>query len=248
MKTIIKIMKSLIFNKEHKTNPVIIHNPCSDIRESVLWSSLTNEHVNLKKNITLPKDLTIVTWNNKHNSLLEQQLKKLNINYLNLVEVGIDWFSNRIKIHSFIEGFDKIKTKYVLGLDSFDVIIVGELENILEKFKNFNCNLLFNATNFNYPNYATHLNTPEENKNQYFKYLNSGCFIGEKNFIKSVFSECLFLPEELKSQYPQSDQFLLKFLYFDKYPNIRIDSCCEIFQIITIEETEKTIYINKSYL
>lgn len=217
-----------IHNKKYNTFPLIAHNPSSEVAQYPIWGKL-QEIKNKKNYCEMPQDLTIVTWNNLQNKgILEQQLENLNISYVCLGK-GLEWTSNRLKPKLLIEEIKNIKTTYLLALDCFDVLITDHLIDIINRFKQKNTKLLFNATCHVWPDVSEH--RAIESKicnNGPFQFFNSGCFIGETNYINWFLNQIVF--DDLKHDY--SDQYLLRQLYHKYYPEVQIDWDCQIFQII----------------
>ena len=220
---------SILYNKLYHTYPVIAHNPLDHL-DNELWRKVINlRHLD----ICVPPDVTIVTWNNLDSfSLLEQQLISSNVPYLNLAKNVTTWHSNRLKLTTFLDNRDVIKTEYVLGLDGFDVAIVGDISTILDKYMKSECDLLFSAGSINYPSYDEHV-TNNVVTNKLFKFLNSGCFIGRTSYIEHVFTKSMKSSNARLNVH--SDQFLIKFVYYEEYPKIKIDTDCNIFQVMVVD-------------
>jgi hypothetical protein len=230
----------LIKNNKYNTFPIIAHNPYIEIN-SLLWDELIK--TNLKK-CQKPHDLTIVTWNNQETKgMLQIQLESLNIDYICLGK-GIKWETNRNKPKLLLEYIKNIKTNYILGLDCYDVMIIGNIFNIIEKFKKFKCNLLFNSTGTVFPPDEGCEFIEKSRCEGPFCFFNTGAFLGETNFIESTFSKLDFSNKD----WIHSDQFIIRKLYHSLYPQIQIDSMCEIFQIMNLFKDKYNIYNIEKYL
>jgi hypothetical protein len=230
----------LIKNNKYNTFPLIAHNPYIEI-DSLLWDELIKK--NLKK-CQKPHDLTIVTWNNQETKgMLQIQLESLNIDYICLGK-GIKWETNRNKPKLLLEYIKNIKTNYILGLDCYDVIIIGNIFNIIEKFKKFKCKLLFNSTGTVFPPDEGCEFIEKSRCEGPFCFFNSGAFLGETDFIESVFSN-LNLSDP---SWPFSDQFILRKKYYSLFPQIKIDSMCEIFQTMNLFKNKNNNFDLEKYL
>jgi hypothetical protein len=229
-------MKHLLYNKRFDTYPLIVHNPKEDNFPGPMWFNLLRVK-GLLDATYLPEDVTLVTWNNlPTEGLLQEQMKKLGIPYLNLASSTSFWETNREKPRQFILRSEQIMTKYVLGLDCYDVLIVGDLSEILERFHKFGCRALFNATSCNWPPILEHQRKAAEiDTIRPFFHFNSGAFIGEKNFLVDFFQEALH-DKPNPDIYPKSDQYVIKPVYFRRYPEVRIDSTCQIFQVLFLQD------------
>lgn len=69
------------------------------------------------------------------------------------------------------------------------------------------------------------------NKNLYFNYLNSGCWIGEREYVLKIFEECM---EYYNKNGYSCDQSLMHKKYYKYYPDIKIDYHCNIFQCMNL--------------
>lgn len=222
-----------IHNKLHDTYPVVAHQPYMETEKSPYWQRLVEakDEVQFQK----PQDTTIVTWNSKKDKgLLEQQLDALNIPYLCLGK-GLKWKTNRLKISTLLEVIDTIDTKYILGMDCYDVVVTGSMDNFPELLEKKQAKMVYNAATWLYPKSQKHgLIERELCRHQPFQYLNGGLFFGERLYVKEFFSE---LPDD--ENYPTSEQYLLKLGYHQKFPDVQLDWNCEMFQIVHLPKMTK---------
>lgn len=116
------------------------------------------------------------------------------------------------------------KYEFILFLDGTDTNFISSPHNILEKFKNFDCSVLFGAEYGLWPptNYS-HLYSQKPKLTDKF-YLNSGTYIGYTNKIVSHLEEII----EKKYQDGIDDQgkWSIQYLLND---DIKIDQECKIF-------------------
>ena len=132
----------------------------------------------------------------------------------------------------------------ILFTDSYDVIINTNIDEIIEKFINLNCKLLFSSEIFCWPD--VNLKNKYSKNNNYFKYLNSGGFIGYAKNIKDI-----ILSSNIKNYDDDQLFFTNKFLENDNLENndnnIKLDYNCEIFQTLSgLNINLFDININKS--
>lgn len=222
-------------NIKYNSYPFIAHNPEHGNKKHILWERLLLHHSLFSCRI--PNDLTVVTWNNKSFSLLEEQLKKLNIEYICLGKDEFFWNSNRIKISTLVKA--SIKTKYCLGMDAYDVVILQDLNNIVDKFKETNCELIYNATSKVHPFCNEHYEIESKMADGVFRFLNSGVFIGNTKFLMNCLNE-LNISDP---QFSYSDQFIIRKLYHKYYPKIKVDWNCSLFQIFFLENDKIENYV-----
>lgn len=148
-------------------------------------------------------NITIITWNNTGiKGCCELSLDKLGLDYLVLGKNIRNW-RNINKITSALEVIDSIKTPYVMALDCFDVIVLRDPYEAVEKFKAMNCDMLFNGEKYFYPDYGLmatgYYSITDKWKNfeaniekSVWKYLNSGALLAKTEFYKEfwVFRLC----------------------------------------------------------
>ncbi|XP_071946105.1 procollagen-lysine,2-oxoglutarate 5-dioxygenase 1-like isoform X2 [Antedon mediterranea] len=87
------------------------------------------------------------------------------------------------KVNLFIEAQEKYKDEpdtIVLFTDSYDVIFLGGLKEIVRKFKDLNCNLVFGAENYIWPDTSLRHSYP---KVEGYRFLNSGLYIGYADYV-----------------------------------------------------------------
>jgi len=119
-----------------------------------------------------------------------------------------------------------IDDKYIIIFtDSYDVILNSNIDNILEKYLQQECDILFTAELYCWPNSDLAYKYPTTNSP--FKYLNSGGIIGSLNGFKNI------------TQFPiknyDDDQLYYTNLFLNKLDidlNIKLDYNCEIFQAL----------------
>lgn len=91
------------------------------------------------------RDITIITWNSElEKGILEQCLDRMNVPYSVLGKRISSW-KNVYKIKLLNDLLPNIQTKYIMGFDSCDILLVESPKEIVRRFEKFNCDLLFNA-------------------------------------------------------------------------------------------------------
>ena len=182
------------------------------------------------KETKLPTDkLTVVTATNKDTiGLLLPQLRKSNIEYINLVPQGCEW-DNTMKIPYILEALDEVQTEYVLILDAFDVILDQDNNDIIDRFLLFNKQLVYNATKNNHP--KMQIDTIENRESLGpFKYFNAGCCVGYTSYAKVFYQKCLELKNVIDPT--KSEQLIIRKAFDTEQENICIDNECKIFQTV----------------
>ncbi|KKM05780.1 hypothetical protein LCGC14_1750620 [marine sediment metagenome] len=140
-------------------------------------------------------------------------------------------FQGQEKLKKIIEFIPSVKTEYFMLLDSDDIFIVDGFEEIINTYeRRLDCKMLFNAEGWSFPKGENELKQFEESvapKDNPFKYLNSGAWISNTEFLHSIYDTLL----EVDSK-RAIDQSVFKELYKIFYPQIKIDYGCEYFQSV----------------
>tara|TARA_Y100001938_G_C8057874_1_gene415504 strand:- start:216 stop:1016 length:801 start_codon:yes stop_codon:yes gene_type:complete len=138
-----------------------------------------------------------------------------------------DWV-NTMKAGLLADYLPNISTKYTMGIDSHDVLLLKEANGIIDTFENdFDCDMLFNGELVSYPE---NNELAEFEKSIYgespFRYLNSGVWIAKTDFLNEVMQDIL----QFRSSRPKSDQEIYRKLHQKYYPRVQVDHKCKLFQ------------------
>jgi hypothetical protein len=238
------MLKNLTFN----TMPLIVHAQGPHDNKPY-WKPIRDVFFSSpKRKIGLPKDLTIFTWNNGHTAMgvFEKSMEHLGIPCMVLGHGIKNWENSKHKPILTYEALKDIKTEYIMGVDSRDAILIGDPKLIMKKFINdFKSDLIFSADLMNWPNIPEFKKFEDkcaESFNSDYKYLNSGAFIGKRDFCLEFFKVASQTKPSPKA--PKADQGIFKRLFMDYYPKVQLDYKCQLFQNIgfvfrkTLEITE----------
>ena len=218
------------------------------------FENMVFNNIHKNKFIT-PKDLTIVTCRNlgtmedriidslsgyEHKSILECNLEYLGINDLVvLTDNRLPW-RNTFKIemiYNYIQS-GKCTTKYIMYCDAIDVIFIDDPNRVIDIFKAHECKMLFMSTPAKH-GYALMPQIKQWADKLSTRYLNSGVWIGETNFVYDVFHEaCNYITPhgatmDKLSEYWNSkpdnfpigsdDQDIFRYIQPKFYPNLKVD-------------------------
>jgi hypothetical protein len=220
--------------KNNITNNIvrgIVH--CPDFQINPIWK-------NLKKikfqNFKPCKDFKIITWNNYINDgIFENSCKGLKIE---VYGKEIKKWSNYLKFKFNLSACESDDCKYIMGCDSHDAILISEPELILNKFLDSNCKLLFNSEikffpDIDEPNVKKWKEFQNKLSKSPFRFLNSGVWVGEKEFVFEFFKDCLntkindlYDNEKYKFSNKESigcDQSIIHSKFEKYYPDIKLD-------------------------
>jgi len=194
-------------------------------------------------------ELTILTWNSTETkSILEECLGEMGVSCLVLGKGYNGKWTNAEKIRLTAKALAGVKTPYVMGLDSFDVIFTGSPAAALRRFKNMPCEMLFNSqVRSFYP--SLHFIdagsiTAQWEAFQFSVYkkrgstLNGGAWIGKTSFCLTFMEDCAkrdvdelikkgMIPE--CSQARASDQIIYSWVFPDYYPLVQLDENRALF-------------------
>jgi len=261
--------------KSLKTNtyPLIVHAPGWTVSQSSteayrhnklnpLWTSIVNAWRKDKINKISHqqfKDLTIITINNSaKKGILEKSLDRLGVPYIVLGKDVNDW-KNIYKIQLFHKAINSINTTYVMGLDAYDVLVLRDPKEAVEKFKNMDCDMLFNGEVTFYPSCNSLGQVKKSFITEEWKefqkniakspwaYLNAGMWIAKTEFYRKFIKECftrnaeslvkagrlpIYRKQEDKGHHQkltESEQVIMHWVFKDFYPRVQIDYENSIF-------------------
>lgn len=149
-------------------------------------------------NITFKVDdnISILSPMNKgcyNHSYLVKQCKLSGIQLLTsnkVFNVSTNDWSNLLKIEAIIEMLEKTNSKYSLILDGKDTCICKDIDkDFINKFKEYNADIVYNCTPYRYPNREIEPKEFIEINN--FKYINAGVCIGYTDKLLQFYKECL---------------------------------------------------------
>jgi len=227
-----------IFNRLFDTRPIATHCPGPVHKR---WQTFVAAVLNQPNRNCVCKDATIFTWNtgdrpagiNKPNGLLEQSLEKLGVPVVVLGKGRKHW-KNLDKFQLAAEALDRIKTPYVIGADSADIVFLDNPQIAVDRFRDhFTCKLLFNATGSRcWPELPELVrfqsSLPMASVAQGRHWINSGLFIGETNFVRTYMQQ---MAHELPIPgFAGSDQGVVMRTWPQWYPQVQADYLSQIFQ------------------
>lgn len=232
-----------IKNNITETNPCVLHAYGSSHtgEEWIELIKLTN-----RVEASMPNDVTIISFFHGDKSFaLKNQLEDQFIPYINASTSDITIWQDREKIRLIHNAIKKVKTTYVLVLDGIDVLLADNIIQLIDKFKETDCKLLYNACTISHPlSYNINEIKGDESLGK-FNLLNTGAFIGESEFVNTFYDDVMTIYDDINMPVPESDGIRIG-LKCKKYPEIKIDSQCDVFQTLlgveyTIENNNLTI-------
>ena len=127
------MLKNLTFN----TRPLVVHAQGPHMNKPY-WQPIRDKFfASQPQKLTLPKNLTILTWNNGHDSMgvFEKSMAHLGLPCLVLGKGVDEWINSKHKPLLTYEALKNIDTEFVMGVDSRDAILLDDPAKILNAFK-----------------------------------------------------------------------------------------------------------------
>ena len=181
--------------------------------------------------------VTIATDDILDSCPLIYQLNKNNIPYINAAEYydhSKEW-EKVDKLSLLIQAFEAITTEYVLVTDANDAVILRDLDNkFISKWKQYDCDILYNAGQYNYPK---EVHVPKEsidwdnvrNMNVYTNhYLNAGVCFGKLETIKQFYKQAYDIYTSGEYEHIDSEQYYIKLAYTYR-DDVKIDNGNHLF-------------------
>jgi uncharacterized membrane protein len=234
----------------------IIHFPGNNIQNVKKNYDLFQHLKKLQNHKNFCDKITVITTNSQSKEThIEKYLKKYCKNFL-ILGKGLPHWHGFLKLELIYNNLKNIKTKYILYVDAGDCFILND-RYILEKFKEFNCEMVLNSAFDFFPyhpiihEYKSFQESLTERQN---KYLNAGAFLSTKDFLNHLLNEIMKQQNQFKSfdkytansfvpfksniklnpskSITKSDQFYLNF-FLPKHPEIKLDYYRKIFCLAT---------------
>ena len=227
-----------ILNNLYNTRPKIVHAPGRKMYNKA-WVDIIDCYFNSIYNHRDYDDLDIITWSSRTVSYDDDQSHKIPMIFAdsaNKCDLKIkllicdNWLSNRIKIPHTIDYLNKSKSKYVLGCDCHDSILLdSDIDfNVLNYYE---CKMLFNAETKFWPTEFHEMQLKQKRlASGKFRYLNGGAWFGEKETCLEFFNLAHKISNNYK-EFPYSEQVCLHQPYIDLYPVVKVDYLCKMFQV-----------------
>lgn len=158
---------------------------------------------------------------------------RLNDVDLEIIGKGTEWKGNITKYEIVIDYLNSIDNELVCLTDSRDVLYMNNPTDIYNTFidKFDKDSIVFNGETNCWPDESFAERHPFPNKK--YRYLNSGCVIGSRELLLSVYMDACKLCKESEEDIT-SDQYYLQQIFMDgQYgDNFTLDYNCDIFQCV----------------
>lgn len=131
---------------------------------------------------------------------------------------GIEWKGFGTRLNILKNFINECQSDVILFTDARDVVFAAPHDEILNTFLSMDVKILFGAETNLFPNKSL-LHGDKDNK---YRYLNAGMFIGYTSYLRELFNSLSFTDKS-------DDQEILQEKLIEGFP-IALDSQCLIFQ------------------
>lgn len=210
----------------HSGNKILIgHFPGqTKIQNKDLIEELSQRKFNMPDNIGIVCPIT-------KDQLSNPLIRQLSLNgysyYNSLADVDILWRPER-KILHVLNSLKICKEEYALVLDTNDVVILDDLDDIINRFETYGKRIIYNSTIWMFPH---EIIDDVENRGQYGTYcfLNAGCAIGKTSDLIDFYQYTWDMVRKIA--HPESsEQYYIRKAFDKKQEEVFFDWDCRVFQ------------------
>jgi len=230
----------LVRNLVTGTTPSVLHRNGNPAEWKTVWDEVVTAFFAEGREPCEPcPELTVLTWTNRPaKTLLERCLEQWGISCITLGQRLPEW-RNDVKLYLNVEALERVTSDYVMALDADDVLVVSAARAILDAFRSFGCDILFNAEKHNWPRVPFLAAFEESIAESAYRYLNSGAWIGRTDACRRFYRDCLnedngdIVAIHTAEAVFRDDQGVIRKTFQRYYPSVRLDYHCRIFQSLT---------------
>ncbi len=235
-------------NTLYDSHPIVLHCPSSEVRHH-LWDRAVTLMLRYSRVLPSPANLSIITWNNKEiPGSFETSTTKNGLDCTILGKGLMPW-TNRCKIGLTKAFADTCQSDYILGVDSFDAILVDNPAKAVKVLQNSGVEMIFNGSIMSYPPVPP-FSTYEKSINKgVFCHLNAGVWVATTKFCREFFGfAAAFEDDDNTKKFPFSEQVVVRAILPNFKDKVKIDSECEIFQTIEFPNVYPEEHANSQYI
>jgi hypothetical protein len=162
---------------------------------------------------------------------------------LQVINYGDKYPSHKMKDFLLLEYIKRSgKNEILLFTDAYDTMFLADEQEIMNKFRSFQSPLVFSAEINCWPDTRLGKQYPAGTEKQFFKYLNSGGFVGESQYIRELIEKYYEGEKIDHSVYKWSNQYTWNQIYLKEQSNIRLDHTGEIFYTLSSDIAISSTY------
>ena len=194
------------------------------------------------------KAVTITTQYDDRTKCLEKSAQNMGINFTTIIKPQSEWWSYHFcskvtMLYDYLCENIFSEDDIILFTDAHASLFIAGEGEILKKYEEFNASVVISAEAELYPNVPFLKSNLPENI-FYFKYLNSGGFMGGVNELKKIFKDMIKTTKGGNFDVAETDQSLWQEYFLRNSRDIALDHNCLIFQNFT-KRVKKIEFINK---
>ncbi len=145
-----------------------------------------------------------------------------------------NYLSHKMKDLLLLEYIKKSGiNEIILFTDAYDTMFLADEQEIINKFQRFKSPLVFSAEINCWPDTKLVKLYPPGTDGHFFKYLNSGGFIGESQYIRELIEKYYGDNQIDHLVYKWSNQYVWNQIYLKEQDNIKLDHKGEIFYTLS---------------
>lgn len=206
-------------------NFYVLHLPGNG-KENLGFMLLDPPVISIDERITL---ITVATEEVRDQCPLIHQLEASGVPYVNAgmyQERGKVW-EQKDKLTLILKALAEVNTPYVMLMDANDAIILRDLDaGFIERWKQFDCDFLFNASDMLYPHlFATDM---EVNSPFIQHYINAGVGFGLAEYAKSIYQTAYEESTQENFCPYDSEQYYIRISWLT-HDRIKIDDHSNLF-------------------
>lgn len=178
------------------------------------------------------KVITVISDEENHGFfLLKLSCSINNLELITLVFTKKHFETNRLKDSLLGNYLEEVNSdELILFTDGYDAVFLTDENEIIDKYKRFNKDLVFSTETNCWPDKNLVPLYPETNSSPY-KYLNSGGFIGKAGLVKEFLSDSSYRSDKFE----RSNQYLWTKIFLKNQSIISLDTSCAIFSSFSPE-------------
>lgn len=182
-----------------------------------------------------PEDVTILTTATKdtmENCPLIYQLDKSGVSFINSAKDYEGEWKKTIKLPLILNALSTIDTKYTLLLDANDVVMLKSIDqDFITTFNKFNCDILFNGSQYLYPKIISAMIEKEHESPFVNHYLNAGVCFGYTDKIHQIYDTAYYHSQHKHYAPFESEQYYVRIgiIEHEKDVKVKIDDASHLF-------------------
>lgn len=165
-------------------------------------------------NVEIPDNVTLITTATKdteENCPLIEQLNRSGVNYINSAKDFEGEWKKTDKIPLIKEVLSRVTTPYSLVLDANDVVMLKSIDDrFIETFKLFDCDILFNGSQYLYPKIISARIEKEHESPFVNHYLNAGVCFGYTEKLLKLYETAHYHSQNKCYEYFESEQYYVR--------------------------------------